>query len=285
MTDVVRKLWDPVVVPGSEGGRIALDFRGVGKTYPSDGGDVTAVKDLTLTVQKGEFLTIVGPSGCGKSTLLNLLVGLERPTAGEILLDGAPSYEQRTKIGYVMQQDNLYPWRTLQQNVEFPLEIRGVDAKRRSEISRGYLARVHLSGFEDKYPHQLSGGMRQRGNIVRALSFSPDVIIMDEPFGALDAQTRVLLQQQLLELWQQEKKTVVFITHDLQEAIALGDRVLVLTSRPGRIKSIHDVGIPRPRDVRHMHENARFRDLLSIVGAELADELAAAASGGANVNK
>lgn len=249
-----------------------LQFRDVAKTFSTQRGDVRAISGISVDVRDGEFLTIVGPSGCGKSTLLNLLVGLEKPSSGSILLDGRADID-RTKIGYVMQEDNLYPWRTLQQNVEFPLELRGVPPAERARIARQYLAKVQLEGFENRYPYELSGGMRQRGNIVRALSYSPRVIIMDEPFGPLDAQTRLLLQQQLLDIWQQEKKTVIFITHDLHEAIALGDRVMVLTKRPGSVKAIHDIGLPRPRDIRHIHEHPEFRRLLSLLGDQLEEEI------------
>ncbi|MEP9354633.1 ABC transporter ATP-binding protein [Xanthobacter sp. KR7-65] len=258
----------------SQGGLSVLEFRQVSKTYDAGHGRVTALKDLSISVRPGEFLTVVGPSGCGKSTLLNLLVGLEQPSGGDILLNGSRSIDRR-RIGYVMQNDNLYPWRTLRENVEFPLELRNVPEAERRRISLDYLAKVHLRDFADRYPHELSGGMRQRGNIVRALSFSPDLIIMDEPFGPLDAQTRLLLQNQLLELWADEGKTVIFITHDLPEAIALGDRVMVLTARPGRVKSVHDVPIPRPRNVRHLHEDSVYRDLLSRLGDELAEEISA----------
>jgi NitT/TauT family transport system ATP-binding protein len=249
-----------------------LEFRDVTKTFHTQRGAVKALNGLSVTVRDGEFLTIVGPSGCGKSTLLNLLVGLEKPSAGSITLEGRGEID-RMKIGYVMQDDNLYPWRTLQQNVEFPLELRGMPARERAAVARDYLARVQLSGFENRYPYELSGGMRQRGNIVRALSYSPRVIIMDEPFGPLDAQTRLLLQQQLLDLWAQERKTVIFITHDLHEAIALGDRVLVLTKRPGTVKAVHDVAIERPRHLRHIHEHPEFRRLMSILGDQLEEEI------------
>jgi len=249
-----------------------LEFRDVTKTFHTQRGAVKALNGLTVAVRDGEFLTIVGPSGCGKSTLLNLLVGLEKPSAGSITLEGRSEID-RMKIGYVMQDDNLYPWRTLQQNVEFPLELRGMPARERAAVARDYLARVQLSGFENRYPYELSGGMRQRGNIVRALSYSPRVIIMDEPFGPLDAQTRLLLQQQLLDLWAQERKTVIFITHDLHEAIALGDRVLVLTKRPGTVKAVHDVPIERPRHLRHIHEHPEFRRLMSILGDQLEEEI------------
>lgn len=249
-----------------------LQFREVSKTFRTGRGSVKAIGSISVDVRDGEFLTIVGPSGCGKSTLLNLLVGLEKPSGGSILLEGQSEID-RMKIGYVMQDDNLYPWRTLQENVEFPLELRGVPPAERTRIARDYLAKVQLTGFENRYPYELSGGMRQRGNIVRALSYLPRVIIMDEPFGPLDAQTRILLQQQLLDIWQQEKKTVIFITHDLQEAIALGDRVMVLTKRPGSVKAIHDINLPRPRDIRRIHEDPEFRRLLSTLGDQLEEEI------------
>lgn len=250
-----------------------LKFDNVSKAYQTRSGDVLAVTDLDLHVRQGEFLTIVGPSGCGKSTLLNMLAGLETPSQGQILLDGKPVAERQREIGYVMQNDNLYPWRTLIENVMFPLEIRDVPKKERYAIAKDYLAQVKLDGFEDKYPFELSGGMRQRGNIVRALSFSPNLLIMDEPFGPLDAQTRLLLQTQLLELWQEEKKTVIFITHDLPEAIALGDRVMVMSARPGRAKVVLDIDVERPRNLAHIHELDTYRDLLSRLGDELAEEI------------
>ncbi len=254
-----------------------LVFDGVSKVFESpDGHQVVALDDFSLTVGDGEFVTIVGPSGCGKSTLLNLLVGLDMPSKGEIRLAGRPSWKDRLNIGYVTQEDNLYPWRTLAQNVEFPLEIRGVARDERRKRSHQLLDRVGLTGFEDRYTHQLSGGMRQRGNIVRALTFGPRLLVMDEPFGPLDAQTRVILQEQLLELWSQDRKTVIFITHDLQEAIALGDRVVVMTARPGRIKAVHEVSVPRPRDLHHLHEHAEFRSILSELWDALAEEVALA---------
>jgi NitT/TauT family transport system ATP-binding protein len=262
----------PFVVAEGGGHRPILTFKDVTKTYRSDRGSVKALDRLSVEVKEGEFLTIVGPSGCGKSTLLNILVGLEQPSEGEITLDGARAVERKA-VGYVMQNDNLYPWRTLRENVEFPLELRGVAARERRDISMRYLEKVRLQDFADRYPHELSGGMRQRGNIVRALSFSPRILVMDEPFGPLDAQTRLLLQNLLLELWADERKTIIFITHDLHEAIGLGDRVVVLTARPGRVKSVHSVDIPRPRNLRHLHENAAYRSLLSRIGDELAEEI------------
>jgi NitT/TauT family transport system ATP-binding protein len=157
--------------------------------------------------------------------------------------------------------------------VEFPLELRRIPAAERRDISHRYLEKVRLQEFADRYPYELSGGMRQRGNIVRALSFSPRILVMDEPFGPLDAQTRLLLQNLLLDLWSEERKTIIFVTHDLHEAIGLGDRVVVLTARPGRVKSVHSVDIPRPRHLRYLHENATYRSLLSHIGDELAEEI------------
>jgi NitT/TauT family transport system ATP-binding protein len=262
----------PVLVSNTADHETVLKFRNVSKTFRSDRGSVVALDSLSLDVRDGEFLTIVGPSGCGKSTLLNILVGLELPSEGEIFLDGRDAVDRKA-VGYVMQNDNLYPWRTLRENVEFPLELRGYSPSDRRDISQRYLEKVRLADFGDRYPYELSGGMRQRGNIVRALSFSPRILIMDEPFGPLDAQTRLLLQNLLLDLWAEERKTIVFITHDLHEAIALGDRVVVLTARPGRIKSVHSVDIPRPRKLRHLHENATYRALLTRIGDELAEEI------------
>jgi NitT/TauT family transport system ATP-binding protein len=249
-----------------------LQFTDVIKKYSSERGSVVALNGISLDVGEGEFLTIVGPSGCGKSTLLNILVGLESPSAGAVVLDGAKAVDRKA-VGYVMQNDNLYPWRTLRENVEFPLELRKIPAAERRQISTRYLEKVQLADFANAYPYELSGGMRQRGNIVRALCFSPRILVMDEPFGPLDAQTRLLLQNLLLELWAEEKKTVIFITHDLHEAIALGDRLVVLTARPGRIKSSHPIDIPRPRNIRYLHENSVYRELLSKVGDELAEEI------------
>jgi NitT/TauT family transport system ATP-binding protein len=261
----------PVIV-ADQSARPILRFKDVTKTYKSDRGSVRALDRMSVEVKEGEFLTIVGPSGCGKSTLLNILVGLELPSEGEITLDGVRAVDRKA-VGYVMQNDNLYPWRTLRENVEFPLELRGIPRGERRDVSMRYLEKVRLHEFADSYPYELSGGMRQRGNIVRALSFSPRILVMDEPFGPLDAQTRLLLQNLLLELWADERKTIIFITHDLHEAIGLGDRVVVLTARPGRVKSIHPVDIPRPRQLRQLHENATYRNLLSRIGDELAEEI------------
>jgi NitT/TauT family transport system ATP-binding protein len=254
-----------------------LSIRAVSRAFPGRGRRVQALDDVTLDVETGEFLTIVGPSGCGKSTLLNILSGLLPPSTGTILYKGRPLTGVDQEIGYVTQADNLYPWLTLRENVEFPLRIRGVAAAERRRRAIALIERVGLAGFEDHYPYELSGGMRQRANIVRTLIYDPEVILMDEPFGPLDAQTRLILQARLLELWGAARKTIVFITHDLAEAVALADRVVVMTARPGRIKSICPVSIGRPRDLFHIHDDEQFRVTYDKLWDDLEAEVLAAA--------
>ncbi len=250
-----------------------LSLRGVSKGFVSRGRLVYALAGIDLEVRAGEFLSIVGPSGCGKSTLLNIIVGLISPSAGEIFHAGRRVQGINRAIGYVTQQDNLFPWRTLRKNVLLPLELRREPRDRWEARAAALIHKVGLSGFEDHYPHELSGGMRQRANIIRTLIYNPDVILMDEPFGPLDAQTRLALQSQLLRLWQDERKTILFITHDLAEAIALADRVALMSARPGRIKSLTAVPIPRPRDVYHMHDAAAYREVYDKLWEELHEEV------------
>ncbi|MEU6295175.1 ABC transporter ATP-binding protein [Streptomyces erythrochromogenes] len=209
-------------------------FEGVRKTF----GDFTALDGIDLEIRSGEFLVVVGPSGCGKSTLLDLLGGLSTPTSGRILLDGKPVTGPGLDRGIVFQQYALLPWRTALGNVEFGLEATGVPRRERRARAKEFLDLVGLTGFEDRHPHQLSGGMRQRVAIARSLAYDPDVLLMDEPFAALDAQTRESLQDELRRIWQRTGKTVVFITHGIEEAVYLGQKVAVMTSRPGRIKEI-----------------------------------------------
>jgi NitT/TauT family transport system ATP-binding protein len=213
----------------------------------------TALEDITLDVRSGEFLALVGPSGCGKSTLLDLLGGLAEPTSGRILLDGRPITAPARDRGIVFQQYALFPWRTAAQNVEFGLDIAGFKAKQRREIALNYLDLVGLSAFADRYPHELSGGMKQRVAIARSLAYDPEVLLMDEPFAALDAQTRETLQGELLRIWRSTGKTIVFITHGIDEAVVLGQRVAVMTSRPGRIKHVVDI----PEALRNETEDVR----------------------------
>ncbi len=209
----------------------------------------SALQNVSLTVNKGEFLTIVGPSGCGKSTLLDLIAGLALPTSGELFIDGKRITKPALDRGIVMQGYALFPWRTVRHNVEFGLEVKGVPKKDRQEISDRFLKLVNLSGFADRYPYELSGGMKQRVAIARALAYDPEVLLMDEPFAAVDAQTRETLQDELLRIWEETRKTIIFVTHSIDEAVALADRVAVMSANPGTIKEIVKVGLPRPRRV------------------------------------
>jgi NitT/TauT family transport system ATP-binding protein len=224
-----------------------IGIRSVTKTF----GALTALDDVSLDIADGTFLSLVGPSGSGKSTLLDLLGGLTTPTSGEVLIDGEPVRGPGLDRGVVFQQYALFPWRTARANVEFGLEGGPLGKRQRADRAREYLALVGLSGFEDRYPHELSGGMKQRVAIARSLAYDPAVLLMDEPFAALDAQTREQLQEELLRIWRRTGKTIVFITHGIDEAVYLGQRVAVLTSRPGRLKAVVDVDLgDRTGDVR-----------------------------------
>jgi len=229
--------------------------------------------EFSFAVNSGEFVAIVGPSGCGKSTLLNLLVGLLQPSGGEIKYRGHRISGINPEVGYVTQNDNLLPWRTLSRNVEFGMEVRGVPGVVRRARVIALIEQVGLAGFEHYYPHELSGGMRQRANLIRTLAYNPELILMDEPFGALDAQTRLRLQGQLLDIWQREAKTIIFITHDLVEAITLADRVVIMTARPGRIKLVRVVQLPRPRNVFRIQSEAGFRAAFDDLADVLLEEL------------
>ena len=223
---------------------------------------ISALQDFNLDIREGEFFTILGPSGCGKSTFLNVLAGLAHKTSGSITIDGRPAEGINLHQGVVFQGYALFPWRTVLQNIEMGLEIRKVPKRERKETAEHFLDLVGLSGFAHRYPHELSGGMRQRVAIARALAYSPDLLLMDEPFAALDAQTREILQAELLRIWEAHKKTIVFITHSLDEAIYLSDRIAVMTHRPGRIKSILDVPLarPRPAEIRHSPQCVQLRE-------------------------
>ncbi|HEY4348846.1 MAG TPA: ABC transporter ATP-binding protein [Gaiellaceae bacterium] len=232
-----------------------------------------AVRNVSLDIRPGEFITFVGPSGCGKSTVLNMLAGLEQPSEGALYQGFRRLKGLNTNVGYITQDDNLLPWRTLLSNVELALELKGVKRSVRRERAHELLGSLGLGGFEHSYPHQLSGGMRKRGSIARTLLADDPVILMDEPFGPLDAQTRLLLQDELLRIWTGSGKTIVFVTHDLVEAIALSDRIVLFTSVPGSIRSIYSVDIPRPRDVFHIHEAPGFSDLFDTLWDELRVEI------------
>jgi sulfonate transport system ATP-binding protein len=254
-----------------------VSLRDVSRGFVRRGRAVPALGGVSLDVEAGELVTIVGPSGCGKSTLLNLISGLLEPSSGAVLYKGTAVRGINTQVGYVTQADNLYPWRTLRENVEFPLEVRGVAGAERRRRAGAFIERVGLGGFEDHYPYELSGGMRQRANIIRTLVYDPELILMDEPFGPLDAQTRLILQDQLLGLWDAARKTIVFITHDLTEAVALADRVVVMTARPGRVKRVCPVPLKRPRDLFHLHDDEQFRVTYDTLWDDLAEEVRRAA--------
>jgi NitT/TauT family transport system ATP-binding protein len=231
-----------------------IDIEGLSLTFGAGGTAVAALSNIDLRIGAGEFVSLIGPSGCGKTTLLRVIADLERPTGGRIAVNGVSSEQARLKraYGYVFQAPALYPWRTARHNVMLPLEIMGLARGEREERARRYLAMVGLGGFEDKFPWQLSGGMQQRVSIARALSFEPELLLMDEPFGALDEITRDRLNEQLLRLWERTRKTVVFVTHSIQEAVFLSSRVVVMSPRPGRIIEVIDCRLPPDRllDVR-----------------------------------
>jgi NitT/TauT family transport system ATP-binding protein len=232
----------------------AIEARGLGLTFRTEDGPVHALSDVNLTVEPGEFISLIGPSGCGKTTLLRVIADLERPTGGAITVNGvAPSQARlRRDYGYVFQAPALLPWRTIEGNVTLPLEVMGLPRAERRERARAQLGLVNLSGFERKFPWQLSGGMQQRASIARALAFDPALLLMDEPFGALDEIVRDHLNEQLLALWKRTEKTVVFVTHSIPEAVFLSTRIVVMSPRPGRITDIVtcDLGPDRPLEIR-----------------------------------
>lgn len=223
-------------------------FRNISKYYENSEGNQTAVlKDINLTVSDGEFVCILGPSGCGKSTLLEIAAGLLPYTEGEILLDGKLLSGTSRDVGVVFQDSSLFPWRNIRKNVEFGLEVANADKTERTIMAQKAIEMVGLKGFEDKYPHQLSGGMRQRAGIARTLVNNPACILMDEPFSAVDHLTRLTLQDEVIRIWEQQKKTIIFITHDVSEAVYLSNRVVLLTPGPGRINKIFDIPLEWPR--------------------------------------
>ena len=229
----------------------SIEARNLCKTYQSRDGNVVALQDVSLQVTDSEFVSILGPSGCGKSTLLRILDGLTKSDNGTVMMDGKPVERPTQERGFVFQSFNLFPWRTVRGNIEFGMEVKNAPKTERQEVSRRLIELAGLQGFETKYPHELSGGMQQRVGIARALAINPAVLLMDEPFGALDAQTREDMQDELLRIWAAERKTVVFVTHSIEEAIYLSDRVVIMTPRPGRILATLDVPFSRPRSETH----------------------------------
>ncbi len=250
---------------------VKISIENVSKTYSGRVGEVSALDRVSLDIYAQEFITVVGPSGCGKTTLLNILAGLERPTSGRVAMDGQEILGPSPIRGVIFQHYALYPWMTVQQNVEFGPLLQKLPAKERSRRAQHYIKLVGLGGFEQAYPKELSGGMKQRTAIARAYAANPEVLLMDEPFGAVDAQTRVMLQEELMETWSREKKTVFFITHDVEEAVFLGSRILVMSARPGRIREVikNDLAYPRSYDVKF---NKEFSDLKQHVWVQVYEE-------------
>ncbi len=246
-----------------------LEIRGASKTYYSKTGALSALEPIDLDVQTGEFVCLLGPSGCGKSTLLNIIAGLDQPTTGEVRVDGQVTRRPGTDRVMIFQNAALFPWLNVFDNVKFGLNMIGVPKPERQVIARKFLRLVHLADFEQAFIHELSGGMRQRVALARALALNPDVLLMDEPFGALDAQTRDILHDELQTIWSDTHKTVLFVTHNVREAIVLGDRVVVFSARPGKIKKIFTVDQPRPRQI----ESYAVVDLAREIMAVLRDDV------------
>ena len=262
---------------------VRLEFREVTKIFPGgrggkdESGHITALEGVSLSVKNGEVVSLIGPSGCGKSTLLNIGSGLDRASSGEVFVDGELVTHPNPHVAFMLQKDLLLPWRTIQENVELGLEIRGVARRDRQKISLDLLAKCHLSEFTGHYPHQLSGGMRQRAALTRTLAVDPSVLLLDEPFSALDAQTKMILQGDLAEMVAEEGKTALFITHDLIESVVLSDRVLVMSRRPGRIIQEIEIDLPDRKHPLKRRQNpnmgayvAKLMSLLHVGDAELA---------------
>jgi NitT/TauT family transport system ATP-binding protein len=248
----------------------SIALSGVFRSYANSRGSFTpALQNIDLEIEQGEFVCIVGPSGCGKSTLLHLLAGLDRPTTGQILVDGNPVQGPGTDRILLFQELGLFPWLTVRQNVEFGLKMAGISRDERRDTARRFLRMVHLSHFEDHYIHQLSGGMKQRVALARSLALRPKILLMDEPFAALDAQTRDMLHDELERLWKETAPTIVFVTHNVREAVRLGDRVLLMSFRPGRIKSQFQVSLPRPRHVEDSDVACLSKEILGQLREEI----------------
>ena len=252
-----------------------IEIVGVTKRYLTPKGETfTAIRDVTITVAPGQFCAIVGPTGCGKSTTLAQVSGLERPSAGSVSVGGQIVEGITNGVSYMFQADALFPWKTVLDNVMVGPVLLGTSKREATELARDWLRRVGLAGFEDRYPHQLSGGMRKRVAMAAALINKPRILLMDEPFGALDVQTKAIMQTELLQLWEEMRPSVLFITHDLDEAVALADKVIIMTSSPGSVKNVFDIDLPRPRgDVQEIRHEQRFLELQGQIWESLKEEV------------
>jgi NitT/TauT family transport system ATP-binding protein len=246
----------------------AIRIRNLTKAF----GGFIALDEVSLDIGRGEFFVVVGPSGCGKTTLLRILAGLETPSSGTIDIH-RPADSERPLNSMVFQGDSIFPWMTVWDNAAYGLRMRNASRVRINEVVGHYLDRTGLARFADRYPHQLSGGMRQRVSIARAFANDPEILLMDEPFSALDAQNKLLLQEELLRIWEEHKKTVLFITHSVDEAVILGDRIMIMTAQPGRVKAMVDVSLPRPRNVLALQKEPEFGSLVHHIWSSLRDEV------------
>jgi NitT/TauT family transport system ATP-binding protein len=251
-----------------------IDVRGLSKSFQLGGAVIEAVRNVSFSVRRGEFVALLGPSGSGKSTVLNMIATLLRPSAGEILIDGEPLVAGKAtpNVGYVFQRDTLFPWRTVADNIGYGLQLAGVPEVERLARVTASVAHAGLNGFENAYPSALSGGMRQRAALMRTLVVEPQILLMDEPFGALDTHTKIDMHQVLLRIWEREQQTVLFVTHDLGEALTLADRIILFSARPGQIKDMFEVDFARPRDAVKVRETPRYAELFQHIWHSLGEE-------------
>jgi NitT/TauT family transport system ATP-binding protein len=251
-----------------------IEARGLSKTFQFGNSSIEAVRDVSFSVRRGEFVALLGPSGSGKSTVLNMIATLIRPSAGEILIDGKriAAGKATANVGYVFQRDTLFPWRTVGDNIGYGLQLAGVPERERKERIAASVVQAGLTGFEQAYPSALSGGMRQRAALMRTLIVAPQILLMDEPFGALDTHTKIDMHEVLLRIWEREQQTVLFVTHDLGEALTLADRIILFSARPGRIKDMFEVDFARPRDAVKVRETPRYAELFQHIWHSLGEE-------------
>jgi NitT/TauT family transport system ATP-binding protein len=254
--------------------RTRIAVQGLGKRFNTSGREFVAVDDVSFEVKQGEFVALLGPSGCGKSTILNMVAGLLPRSGGRILIDddAVETGKVNPRVGYVFQRDTLFPWRTVEQNIGYGLEIAGLPKTERARRVASAVEKAGLTGFAQSFPRMLSGGMRQRVALMRTLILEPEILLMDEPFGALDTHTKLEMHKTLLEIWERERQTVLFVTHDLGEALTLASRIILLSARPGRLKEDFDVAIARPRDPVAIRETAAFGRLYSHIWHSLGEE-------------
>jgi NitT/TauT family transport system ATP-binding protein len=251
-----------------------IDVRGLSKSFQLAGTAIEAVRDVSFSVRRGEFVALLGPSGSGKSTVLNMIATLVKPSGGQILIDGKPVMAGKATpgVGYVFQRDTLFPWRTVADNIGYGLQLAGIGDAERKERVATCLAQAGLQGFGDAYPSALSGGMRQRAALMRTLVVEPQILLMDEPFGALDTHTKIDMHEVLLRIWDREQQTVLFVTHDLGEALTLADRIILFSARPGQIKDMFEVDFARPRDAVTVRETPRYAELFQHIWHSLGEE-------------